>query len=219
MSNLTSLYVSEPEKISMVVIHGLWQWCEDVESGAKDSVAFAAKTARDELYKVVRAICPDHESQEHEVSMEPRVVEGEMTKLLVLCRPQLIPRASWIELCLRTGTDPGGLAAKNSEECLAQILTVTENPVWKLLPAFQSAAFSAAAELAFVAPDELTPLIVAQIGKDLGPAQLADIGPTEAAIYRTPEGTPFIDVLSRQPQTQQVSKSSKDYDTLKWEEN
>ena len=214
-----SLYLRQPEQVTNIIVQGLWQWCEDVELESRDSAAMASKSGRDELYKVVRAICLDQEpSQESEVSANKGIIEDQMAELLVLCRPQLIPRASWIELCLRTGTDPGGLAAKASNRCLAQILTVTENPVWKPLPAFQSAAFGAAAELAFVAPDEITPLIVAQIGRDLDPTQLDDIGPTEAAIHRTSEGTAFIDVLSKQLPAQSISKTSKDYDTLKWEE-
>ena len=215
---LTSLYITEPESVSQCIVQGLWQWCEDVELEVKDSAALVAKTRRDELIKVVRAICIDQEtSSKRHLSIASPAVERQMTELLVLCRPQLIPRASWIELCLRTGTDPGRLAATASEGSLTQILTVTENPVWRSIPAFQSAAFGAAAELAFVAPDEITPLIVAQIGRDLDPTQLEDIGPTEAAIYRTPEGTAFVDVLSKQSQTH-ISKNEKDYDTLKWEE-
>ncbi|KAK3697730.1 translational activator of GCN4 [Vermiconidia calcicola] len=214
---LTSLYVSNPEKVSQTIIEGLWQWCEDTELATRDTAATSAKTGRDGLYKVIRAICLEREAAARRgVSQE--VVEQEMTSLLVLCRPQLVPRASWIELCLHTGTDPGGLAAKASTKLLSEILTVTEHPVWRPLPAFQMAAYSAAAELPFVAPDEVTPLIVAQIGRDLDPTQLVDIGPTEAAIFRTSEGTAFIDVLSKQAQTQQISKSAKDYDTLKWEE-
>ena len=219
ISALTSLYLSEPEIVSQVIIQGLWQWCEDVELGSKESAALTAGTGRDGLYTVVRAICPDHDTiLEHGISLVQGVIEQQMTNLIVLCRPQLIPRASWIEMCLRTGTDPGRLAATASAGVLAQVLTVTENAVWASLLAFQNAAFSAVAELAFVAPNKMTPLVVAQIARDLSPSQLEDIGPTEAAIYRTPDGTAFIDVLSQQSQTHQISKNVKDYDTLKWEE-
>ncbi|KAK5117180.1 hypothetical protein LTR85_008948 [Meristemomyces frigidus] len=217
---LQSLYTSYPQYVSNAIIDGLWQWCEDVELEAKDSAAMAAKSGRDELFRVVRAITlpSDATAMSAEV-VSKDIVKAQLTELLVLCRPQLIPRALWIELCLRTGTDPGGLASEAAQDCLTQILRVTENPVWKPLPAFQSAAYSAAAELAFVAPEVITPLIVAQLSSDLNPSQLDDIGPTEAAIYRTQEGTAFVDVLSKQAQAQPVSKNTKDYDTLKWEED
>ena len=217
---LSLLYTSQPANVSQVIVIGLWQWCEDVQLETKDCPAATAKTGNSELHKVVRAICLEPgASTKHGEAVDIEITKRQMTKLLVLCRPQLIPRASWIELCLRTNTDPGALASTAPEELLAQVLAITENPIWKPIAAFQSAAFSAAAELAFVAPEVMTPLIVAQISKDLNQAQLEDIGPTEAAIYRTPEGTAFVDVLSKQPQTQNLSKSAKDYETLKWEED
>lgn len=62
----------------------------------------------------------------------------------------------------------------------------------------------------------MTPKIIEMIRKDLNPESLHDVGPVEAAIFRTPEGTAFIDVLAK---TQTLpNKNSKDYDTLKWEE-
>ncbi|KAK4548898.1 hypothetical protein LTR36_008671 [Oleoguttula mirabilis] len=217
---LQTLYARHPQDVADAIIDGLWRWCEDVELETKDSAALAARSGRDELFRVVRAITPPSGSAA--LSSGPtsnEVVKAQLIKLLVLCRPQLIPRALWIELCLRTGTDPGGLASEAAQGCLTQILMVTENSEWKTLSAFQSAAFGAAAELAFVAPEVITPLIVAQLTMDLDPSQLDDIGPTEAAIYRTPEGTAFVDVLSKQAQAQPASKNTKDYDTLKWEED
>ncbi len=85
--------------------------------------------------------------------------------------------------------------------------------------AVKAAAFKAAAELAFVAPDVLTPRIVQLIQQDLDPKQLDKIGPTEAAIFRTPEGTAFVDVLAKKSQSYVPNKNTKDYDTMKWEED
>jgi len=219
INDLQLLYRKHPEDVSTAVIDGLWQWCQDVELDLKESAAIAAKTGRANLYKVVRAICSACTADPMvEESVRKHSIETQMIKLLILCRPQLIPHAMWIDLCLLTGIDPGRLAASASKDCLAQIVGVTEDPTLKALPAFQSAAYAAAAELAFVAPDELTPLIVEQIERDLNPAQLSGIGPTEAAIYRTPAGTAFVDVLSKQA-PQLVSKNTRNYDTLKWEED
>lgn len=216
---LQKLYASDPAFTSQVVIDGVWQWCEDVEAEVKDSVALIAKTGRDELFKAIRVICLDPDTAARlGAKIDKETLETQMTRLLVLCRPELLPRTSWIELCLKTSTDPGSLASKAPEDCLANVLSVTEDAKRRSLANFQSAAFGAMAELAFVAPEVMTPLIVAQISKDLESSQLQDVGPTEAAIYRTPEGTAFVDVLSKQQNSQVISKNSKDYDTLKWEE-
>lgn len=80
----------------------------------------------------------------------------------------------------------------------------------------RSAACKAAADLAFVAPDIMTPRIIELVRTDLSTTGLEDIGPVEAAIFRTPEGTAFIDVLAKKQAL--PNKNTKDYDTLKWEE-
>ncbi|KAI5364301.1 Putative armadillo-like helical, translational activator Gcn1, TOG domain-containing protein [Septoria linicola] len=217
--SLQGLYIANAETTSNVIVAGLWQWCEDLEVEAKDSAATTSRAGRDELHKVVRAISLDVETAAKlGTAVLKDILEAQLKSLLVLCRPQLIPKTSWIQTCLRTGTDPGSLVESSASSFLQQILTVTEHPVWKNLPTFQLAACYAAADLAFVAPNVFTPILVQQIRADLDPSQLNELGPTEAAIYRTPEGTAFIDVLSKQSQAPQISKNQKDYDTLKWEE-
>jgi hypothetical protein len=64
----------------------------------------------------------------------------------------------------------------------------------------------------------MTSRIVQLIEQDLDSAQLASVGPTEAAIFRTEEGTAFVDVLASKSQSYVPNKNTKDYDTLKWEE-
>jgi hypothetical protein len=85
--------------------------------------------------------------------------------------------------------------------------------------AVKIAAFNAAAELAFVAPDASIPRIVKLIQQDLDPKQLDKIGPTEAAIFRTPDGIAFVDALAKKSQSYVPNKNTKDYDTMKWEED
>lgn len=64
----------------------------------------------------------------------------------------------------------------------------------------------------------MTPRIVKLIQQDLDLKQLEKVGPTEAAIFRTPEGTVFLDVLAKKSQSFVPNKNTKDYDTMKWEE-
>lgn len=82
----------------------------------------------------------------------------------------------------------------------------------------KQAAYNAAAELAFVAPDAVIPRLMELVSKDLDASQMSDVGPVEAAIFRTPEGTCFVDVLAKKKQSTVPNKNSKDYDILKWEE-
>lgn len=63
----------------------------------------------------------------------------------------------------------------------------------------------------------MTPRIVDLIQKDLDVSEAQKVGPLEAAIFRTPEGTAFVDVLAKK-QNYVPNKNTKDYDTLKWEQ-
>lgn len=64
----------------------------------------------------------------------------------------------------------------------------------------------------------VTPRLVELLASELDPHQLKNIGPTEAAIFKTPEGVAYVDVLSQKAPTQNLDRNIKDYDTLKWEQ-
>ena len=49
------------------------------------------------------------------------IITGQMIDLLVLARNDLIPRSSWIDLCLKVHLDPGKLVEKHAAECVQQV--------------------------------------------------------------------------------------------------
>lgn len=63
----------------------------------------------------------------------------------------------------------------------------------------------------------MTTKIEALIRADLDVSKLQDIGPLEVAIFRTPEGTAYVDVLAAKDSVV-PNKNTKDYKILKWEE-
>ncbi|TKA61965.1 hypothetical protein B0A49_11794, partial [Cryomyces minteri] len=216
---LTTLYSQDPARIAKALIGGMWQWRGSVEADDKDTAAVAAKTGIDKMYLVIRAVClSKEEASAYRAELDEATLQRQLVDLLVLCRPELLPRTSWIDTCLKMGIDPGNLAAKESARCIRQIVDITEADSATHSPAVKHAACNAAADLAFVAPDTITPMLVQLLRQDLDPLQLADIGPAEAAVFRTPEGTALVDVLAKKSQNQVTSKNVKDYDTLRWEE-
>lgn len=216
LKSLSNAYASNPGCVSEAVIDALWHWLAAVENNEKDTAAAVAKTGDRHIHLVLRAICltPKEWTDEGQV-VDDAQLERQLCALLVLARPGLVPRASWIEACLRTEKDPGKLAAKYGDALIDEILSKTT--VEQKSDSVKKAAYSAAAELAFVAPEEMTPRIVKVIQHDLAKEGLEDIGPLEAAISRTPEGTTFVDVLSKKAQSAFPDKNDKDYDILKWE--
>lgn len=216
MTSLTAAWSQRSRMISEMVIQGLWKWQRQTELSEKDSAALSGKSGTSQLFLAVRSICPPERDtkQQDRDSMQTQLIH-----MLVLCRPEVLPRVHWIDTCLRMGQDPGTIARTNFTECLRMVdhsLTPSEGP--EPSATVKLAAYNTAAELAFVAPDTITPALVGIINDNLPTEELKQYGPTEIAIARTQEGTAFVDVLSSKASSYTIDKNAKDYDTMKWEE-
>ncbi|KAI1455584.1 translational activator GCN1 [Annulohypoxylon moriforme] len=212
---ISKLYVRDPDFFSEVAVNGLWGWIESSLIEDKDSIAATAKFENAHIHLALKSIClNDDEFKELGAQKSQESLAKQMCSLLVIARNDLIPRASWIDLCLRVGLDPGSLAEKHKEELIQQVIDKTSFD--QKSNTIKLAACNAAADLAFVAPDTITSRIIDLIQTDLATEELKEVGPVEAAIFRTPEGTAFIDVLAKKQTL--PNKNTKDYDTLKWEE-
>ncbi|KAI9668451.1 MAG: translational activator of GCN4 [Alyxoria varia] len=210
---LTRCYLTHPELISSIIIDGAWSWLKCLWLEEKDSPAMASQCPRTAVLPVFRALCVRNEQN----PVPKEMVHSQLIRLLVLCRHPLVARISWIDTCIRMGVDPHELVAEGPHACIEEAVKQTTNGSDAFSVAVHQAACDAAAEVAFVAPEAITPLIVDVIRKDLDSSQLSEVGPTEAAIYRTPEGTAFIDVIAAKENKYVPDKNVKDYDTLQWE--
>ncbi|TRX91957.1 hypothetical protein FHL15_007054 [Xylaria flabelliformis] len=214
---ITKLYTRDPAFVSTAIIGGLWRWVESADKNEKDSIAASAKFQNSHLHLILRSITlSDEDLEKLGLERSRDLIEQQMCALLVLARNDLVPRCSWIDLCLKVGVDPGALVRKYEQELIDQLIEKTQFDQNSDL--IKAAAHNAAADLAFVAPEVMIPRIIDLIRADLSTIELKDIGPVEAAIFRTPEGTAFVDVLAKKSQTV-PNKNTKDYDTLKWEED
>jgi len=214
--SLAAVYSEYPARIGRIVIEGIWTWRRKVDLDEKDCAAASAKTGNSELYNAIRSITPSPPNGGAQIDSD--ILENQLIDLLILDRPELLPHTSWIETCLRVGADPGKLVYDNIENCLQRVKDITEDYKGDDGPTVHQAAYRAVADLAFVAPETAIPLIVQQLSRDLDYHQLHGVGATEASIFRTPEGTAYVDVLASQSQTATLKKNAKDYDALLWEE-
>jgi hypothetical protein len=218
---LISLYRKSPTEVAQFVISGLWTWYRNLETGVKESAATVAHIGLDKGYLVLKCICPRIGGSLHNNGNVPSsdILQSQLIDMLVLSRPEILPRSNWIEMCLRVGQDPGSLVTAQTSRCMGKVEAVLEgNETGLPSTATKLAAYKTYAELAFVAPEIITPLLVEQIESHLPVKELRQYGPTEFAIARTPEGTTFVDVLSGKVQNRGPDKGARDYDTLKWEE-
>ncbi len=217
---LTQVYVKDPAAVAGAVVQGLWSWLRSVKMGDKDTAAAAVQTGNTRLYTAVRSICPPPRMRRPgHGDIDTDVLQAQLINMLVLCRPEILPRVNWIEMCLRVGQDPGAVVRSKAVQCVEKVdhfLTVDDSTTFTAMVVL--AAHNTAAELAFVAPDIITPLLLERIERDLVAERVKSFGPTDIAIARTPEGTVCVDVLSTKGQDRVLDKNSKDYDTMKWEE-
>lgn len=233
---LSDVRIKKPELIGRIIVDALWTWMLAFRTAEKESAPVSAGPESEKhLHLVAKAICPPASRLKESGGLSN--LKNELVDLLVLCRREMIPNVSWITLCLRTGTDPGDLVRELPGKCMNQLTRVLEvcslankqlpmwpannfmqDPVQSMIPRIDLAVWSAAADLAFVAPDVMVPHLVAQIRDDLDPARISKFTPTDVAISRTPEGIMCVDVLNTKGRQPALDKSTKDYDTLKWEE-
>lgn len=114
---LSDLYVHNPRLVSSFIINGLWDHLEHSGSGDKEHSATTHN-----LIQVVKSIClTPNEISKSGKSVAKEDLESQANSLLVLARSELIPRANWIDLCLRMELDPGNLVTKYQDELMAEI--------------------------------------------------------------------------------------------------
>lgn len=211
-------YLEYPLPVAESIFSGLCDWLQSLHSNEKDSLAVASKTGSDRLHVALGCVNVAKSTWgEHNRQPPIEAIKAQLVQLLVLCRGDLIPGSDWIETCLKVGVDPGALVQERADQLMDQVLLHSESGTSTGNEILRAAACKAAAELAFVAPDAMIPILLDQIAKDLNPDQLKELGPLEAAIARSPEGVVFVDVLAKNAPNELESKNLKDYDILKWE--
>lgn len=216
---ISDIYLKTPDVVGEGIVLGVWEWLQALAQSDKDSAAVASKSGDARLAYALKLISPSRSRwQEQELVVPEVAMKADAVATLVLCRPELVSGIHWISNCLQRGVDPGDLAKEMPERLLNEVLIQFDRGQRLGIATFQTAACNAAADLAFVAPETMLPLLVGHIRKDLDPAQFLELGETEAAIARTPEGVVFVDVLNQKTNGVVEDKNRKDYDVLKWEE-
>lgn len=128
--SLSKLYAHNPMVISQILVKGLWNSLARDEAKDKD-----VKLERANLINVLRSFCLDPgELRELGFDIHEEVLQAQACTILVLARRELIPRSSWIDLCLRMSVDPGSLARSHLSELFEEIgrRTSLDHPVCSL---------------------------------------------------------------------------------------
>lgn len=123
--SLRKSYLLNPDVVGNAIRRGLWLWLQAKDTMDKESPAVVCGTGSRDLSLVVKAITPTQSDQESQSPVESQLLNTQLISFLVLCRSDLIPGVSWIDIVLRTGVDPGELVKRAPESCMAEILCVS----------------------------------------------------------------------------------------------
>lgn len=124
---LSEVYAQSGGAVAEFIITGLWRWLENLEDGDKESAAVISRSETSSLSLALKAIClaPEDYSTRAGSDASKETLESQMCSLVVLARPELIPHAKWIELCLHVRVDPGELAGKYEEQLISEVVLRT----------------------------------------------------------------------------------------------
>ena len=133
--HLTDAYLQNRAVVGGAVVQAMWNWYRDTAHDRKESAVTKLNPRR--LVQVLRCTCPPAEAAHITLNGDSqRPQEAQLVRLLVLCRPEIIFGAHWIDLCLRSSLDPGLLVQRNLDDCLRrsaypQSLRQTIRDGWK----------------------------------------------------------------------------------------
>ncbi|RIB06925.1 armadillo-type protein [Gigaspora rosea] len=209
-----------PNCIGEMIREGLTNWVLNNEKNVKDSTAvLASATAHSDptvnayrLSKVLTAITTFSEK------VERSDVEKSLIELIILSHHSAIAsptdKYNWVTLVQRAKLDPGKLVEKYSGRILQLIqAAIDTNSESKN---FYQAALSAISTITFVSPETFVPILIIQCRKYLDPCLFEKISEQDIGIWKTAEGTLFVDVLRNKKQVVE-NRNKKDYQTEKWE--
>ncbi|KAK7204005.1 armadillo-type protein [Myxozyma melibiosi] len=209
---LGDAFLQSPVAVGKSVILALWKWIRQLEDPAKkeQSPAISALGLK-QLRIVLQAITP------RDTDRIPSDVRTDLLiETVVITHHELLDKAQdWITLCQRLGIDPGELVGSQASE-FEKVISTTASEEGQTESVID-ATMKAAATLAFVRPDVISPFLRDMLVEDLDASRLEGITEEYVSIWHTPDNVLCIDVLSKEREKYAVDKNTKDYATLKWE--
>ncbi|ESW98430.1 hypothetical protein KL918_005153 [Ogataea parapolymorpha] len=143
----------------------------------------------------------------HLLALLPVMYHGELANV----------RLGWPGVCLRAKIDPATLISQ-SIGIVSTLMEQLDNASAEIRASgMYDAIVRALAAIAFVDSSSVVPQLGRLLEADLDVSRVPDIDDTKLAIWHGEDGVPVVDVLEKGQKKPQVSKNSKDYETLQWE--
>ncbi|KAJ6607520.1 armadillo-type protein [Mycena sp. CBHHK59/15] len=123
-------------------------------------------------------------------------------------------RQTWIDLCQRAGVDPREVVSRRLGRIIELVLAGTKQDPHTGIP---DAAYNALTTVVFVSPDAALPRFVEQLRADLNSSVINALTEEDLGMWRMPEGSAFIDVLTSTKGNAKVPHKGKDFEIARWE--
>ncbi|KAH9925947.1 ARM repeat-containing protein [Epithele typhae] len=124
-------------------------------------------------------------------------------------------RQVWIELCQKARVDPHELVTAHADAILEKVYSAMEVDS-KAASGFSEAAYRAVTTLVFVAPEAVLHKLVGHIQSDIAPSNTQSLADDDLAIWATPVGQTYVDVLATK-KDEVPQKKGKGYKDAQWE--
>ncbi|KAI0343486.1 ARM repeat-containing protein [Trametopsis cervina] len=214
LASLSKLAPLAPELVAETVAASLRSYLAKASASSKTSVSSEdgpEKTIKkDARLCAFLLTCADLKAGTEKSALEKMLVDS-----VVFSHHPLLAtgaRIPWIELCQAAHVDPHSIATAQFERILKNILEASGSPI----PGFVEASYRSVTTMAFVAPEVAIPRIMAQIQRDIDAKEIEALTDEELAIWATPEGTTYIDVLANKKPVD-TPKKGKGYKDAQWE--
>ncbi|TCD64479.1 translational activator of GCN4 [Steccherinum ochraceum] len=218
VATAASLMSHVPELLTGAVLTALFVYLTrektsiKLEANGDETVKIVNKEARlPALYLACGAFSEEYDMAKREALLAKFIVIGHHSSL----SPG--SRQTWIEICQAGGVDPNHLILEHLETIISSVLEATDVKSKSYHSSLAEAAYKAFTTIAFVAPEVTVSRIAEQATADLNAHEINQLSETDINIWRTPEGTAYVDVLAAKKQDVPEVIKGKGYKDAQWE--
>lgn len=201
---LKRFFQRDPELVGMSIIESLEQALQKTEVDSEASLSY-------------RYIVPVFNSISQSISNKAALTRVLVRLLIVSQFPEFKLKSGWAGLALNAKLEPSKLVEENVDEIIEKLGSIITDPN-SAKSSYGECAVKAAAYVAFINNGAVISPLTDLLDSYLEVDQLSHLTAEEFEIWAGKEGELVINVLENGNHKQVVSKNSKDYETLKWEE-
>lgn len=202
---LQAFFQREPEIVGLSTIESLEQQIQKGEIESQDTVSY-------------RFIVPVLNSISQSIPNTATSKKILVHSIIIAQYDKFAIKNNWAGLVLHAKLDPAQILKEHAEEVIDKVFSILNNSKW-VNSAYSKCAVRAAAYTSFINSPAIAPLLSKILETDLEVDELSKYTSQDLKIWAGKEGEMVIDVLETDSAKHVMSKNSKDYETLKWEES